>query len=138
MEEEHARFVAASIVLTFEYLHMGGIVYRVRARVRAPGAQFFWGCSPAAVQDLKPENVVVTEKGYVKLADFGFAKFLQGGRTYTLCGTPDYLVTTPRPWHGCARRVVVDGACAHTGTRGYRGQGLRLRRRLVEPGHPHL
>lgn len=30
--------------------------------------------------------------GHLKLADFGFAKELPGGkRTYTLCGTPDYL-----------------------------------------------
>ena len=32
--------------------------------------------------------------GHVKLADFGFAKrcdVLEDGKTYTLCGTPDYL-----------------------------------------------
>jgi serine/threonine protein kinase len=30
--------------------------------------------------------------GYVKITDFGFAKHLADDeRTYTLCGTPDYL-----------------------------------------------
>jgi len=43
-------------------------------------------------RDLKPENILVSQDGYIKLADFGFIKQLQGGdRTFTFCGTPEYI-----------------------------------------------
>ncbi len=54
----------------FEYLHSKDIIYR----------------------DLKPENILIQKNGYLKLTDFGFAKVVSGaGKTYTLCGTPEYL-----------------------------------------------
>lgn len=68
LENDAARFYAAQVVLIFEYLHKQSIVYR----------------------DLKPENLVLDRLGYAHLTDFGFAKRLTG-KTYTLCGTPEYL-----------------------------------------------
>jgi len=61
-------FYTAQMTLIFEYLHSKDIIYR----------------------DLKPENMLLTADGYVKLADFGFAKVVTS-RTYTLCGTPEYI-----------------------------------------------
>lgn len=43
-------------------------------------------------RDLKPENVLVSSDGFLKLADFGFIKkVLKQERTYTFCGTPEYI-----------------------------------------------
>ncbi len=63
-----AQFYSSQVVSMFEYLHSKNIIYR----------------------DLKPENVLIDEVGYLKLTDFGFAKYVES-RTYTLCGTPEYL-----------------------------------------------
>lgn len=40
---------------------------------------------------MKPENLLLDGRGNIKLADFGFAKVLKKDKTYTLCGTPEYL-----------------------------------------------
>jgi serine/threonine protein kinase len=56
------------VLLPLEYLHSLGIVHR----------------------DLKLENVLVAQDGALKLTDFGFAKYIKY-RSWTLCGTPEYL-----------------------------------------------
>mmetsp|Transcript_25853 Transcript_25853/g.40183 ORF Transcript_25853/g.40183 Transcript_25853/m.40183 type:complete len:794 (-) Transcript_25853:80-2461(-) len=43
-----------------------------------------------AYRDLKPENILVDSDGYCVLVDLGFAKIVMD-KTYTLCGTPEYL-----------------------------------------------
>lgn len=63
-----ARFYAAEILMAIEYLHSFDIAYR----------------------DLKPENLLLDARGHIKLSDFGFAKVVPE-RTWTLCGTPEYL-----------------------------------------------
>lgn len=65
---EASRFFAAEIVLAIESLHKQNIVYR----------------------DLKPENLLIDRHGHIKITDFGFAKKVED-RTWTLCGTPEYL-----------------------------------------------
>lgn len=54
--------------MAFEYLHTYKIAFR----------------------DLKPENLLISSTGFLKLCDFGFAKVIDN-KTYTICGTPDYI-----------------------------------------------
>eukprot|EP00934_Nitzschia_sp_Nitz4_P001558 Nitzschia sp. Nitz4//scaffold317_size20466//3252//5378//NITZ4_008662-RA/size20466-processed-gene-0.7-mRNA-1//1//CDS//3329547533//1558//frame0 len=45
-----------------------------------------------AFRDLKPENIMIDKDGYPIIVDFGFAKHIpRGGRTFTCCGTPNYV-----------------------------------------------
>jgi len=67
-DEPTARFYSSCVVEAFDYMHSRDIIYR----------------------DLKPENLVLTDTGYLKVTDFGFAKVVPN-KTFTLCGTPDYL-----------------------------------------------
>lgn len=69
MEETQSKFYVAQVVLALEYLHNLNIAFR----------------------DLKPENIMMDHTGYIKVVDFGFSKQLGNKRTYTLCGTPEYL-----------------------------------------------
>mmetsp|Transcript_33887 Transcript_33887/g.91727 ORF Transcript_33887/g.91727 Transcript_33887/m.91727 type:complete len:365 (-) Transcript_33887:131-1225(-) len=68
LPNDSARFYAGEIILAFSYLHSLNIVYR----------------------DLKPENLLIDSEGHMKITDFGFAKVVED-RTWTLCGTPEYL-----------------------------------------------
>jgi serine/threonine protein kinase len=71
LTRKQAQFYIGSLVCILEAVHGSGIVYR----------------------DLKPENVMLDERGFLKLVDFGLAKRLdpQTGRTFTAVGTMLYM-----------------------------------------------
>ena len=66
----NARFYLASLVTVIDYLHKRNIIYR----------------------DLNPENILINSNGFIKLADFSFAKKLENisDITYSMCGSPEY------------------------------------------------
>ncbi|KUF99810.1 DNA damage response protein WSS1 [Phytophthora nicotianae] len=83
LKEEYAVFYLGCILSALEYLHGQSLLYR----------------------DLKLENLVLDEEGYLKILDFGFAKQdaqraedtddsseqTQNARNLTLCGSMDYM-----------------------------------------------
>ena len=78
--EAQTRFICACLVTSLGRLHNEDYIYR----------------------DLKPENVLLDERGYAKLTDFGLAKSLAvSDVAKTFCGTPEYL----------APEVILDKGC---------------------------
>lgn len=84
--EERTKFYVCELILALSHLHKHRIIYR----------------------DLKPENILLDDEGHIKLTDFGLSKILRKERsaslcgckteeiehlskTYTVCGTPEYL-----------------------------------------------
>ncbi|CAM9896563.1 unnamed protein product [Ectocarpus sp. 6 AP-2014] len=68
-EEAHTKFYSATVLCALQHMHDRCIAYR----------------------DLKPENLVLDDQGYLKIVDLGLAKVIPDGYTWTICGTPDYL-----------------------------------------------
>ncbi|XP_066876738.1 ribosomal protein S6 kinase-related protein isoform X3 [Kogia breviceps] len=68
--EASIRLFAAELILVLCYLHDFGIIHR----------------------DVKMENILLDERGHLKLTDFGLSRHLpQGTRAYTICGTLQYM-----------------------------------------------
>lgn len=70
LPEHIIRFYITQIVIAIGQLHGHGIVHR----------------------DLKLENIMLCQNGYLKLIDYGMAKMLEGDtKAQTLAGTSEYM-----------------------------------------------
>eukprot|EP00747_Dinoflagellata_sp_TGD_P224248 gnl/TRDRNA2_/TRDRNA2_96474_c0_seq1.p1 gnl/TRDRNA2_/TRDRNA2_96474_c0~~gnl/TRDRNA2_/TRDRNA2_96474_c0_seq1.p1 ORF type:complete len:540 (+),score=122.46 gnl/TRDRNA2_/TRDRNA2_96474_c0_seq1:181-1620(+) len=71
LDKPQAQFYLGSMLVVFEYIHEKTIIYR----------------------DLKPENVLIDQDGFIKLIDFGAARKLETAnqKCYTLLGTPHFM-----------------------------------------------
>ena len=71
LDLEMTKFYIANILLIIEELHKNNIIYR----------------------DLKTDSLVIKDNGYLSILDITYAKELKkiSDKTYTLCGTPNYI-----------------------------------------------
>ena len=82
-----ACFIASELLLALEYIHDCGVLHR----------------------DVKTENVLIDDRGHIRLADLNVAKQLLDStedRTYTMVGTP--LVTAPEVLRGGGHSRACD------------------------------
>jgi serine/threonine protein kinase len=55
--------------MAFEYIHKKNIIHR----------------------DIKPENIVIDSDGYLRVTDFGIARYLKTDNAKETSGTPSYM-----------------------------------------------
>ena len=84
LNKEQTQFYGASMLLAINHLHKRKIIYR----------------------DIKPENVMVTTKGYIKIIDFGTVKEIKD-RTSTIIGTSHYMAPEITKGEGYSFQVDI-------------------------------
>ena len=82
--EEQTRFFIACMVHALSYVHENNVIHR----------------------DVKPENLILDDKGYVHLTDFGIAKENKGDNSSETSGTPGYM--SPEVILGIGHSFSVD------------------------------
>jgi len=118
--EEQARFYACELTLALEHLHSKGIMYR----------------------DLKPENILLDAQGHVVLTDFGLSKEnMLGRRTYTMCGTYEYMAPelVTRVGHSIEVDWYALGALMYdmvAGSPPFKGESKQQTIELIKRGRP--
>ena len=91
LNEEELREIASCCLLGLNYLHKKNIIHRVNVSMRID------------VKDIKPDNLLISESGVIKVGDFGLAVQLEHScsKRNSLCGTSMYM----------GPEVYNEGAC---------------------------
>lgn len=91
--EEQTQFIIACLVMALDYLHSNSIIHR----------------------DVKPENLVFDDKGYLHLTDLGIARVWRPENSNDTSGTPGYMAPEVmcRQNHGIAADYFAVGVLAY-------------------------
>ncbi len=90
-EPQRVQLFAAEILLALSYLHDMHFVYR----------------------DLKPENLLLDERGHIRLTDFGLAKKMgKADLAKTFCGTPECVAPSHTLSHSLPH-AAADRLCRY-------------------------
>ena len=110
--EEQTKFFIACIILGLEYCHTNNIIHR----------------------DIKPENLVLDSKGYVKITDFGIAKFQTTNNHKETSGTPGYMAPEVMcaQDHTCAVDYFALGVIGYEFMKGVRPYVGKTRKEIKE------
>ncbi|CAH0486809.1 unnamed protein product [Peronospora farinosa] len=82
--ESFVRYYAAQVVMALEFMHVEGIVSRT----------------------VDPTNLMVDRSGNLRMINLRLSKYVGRGRTYTVCGTPEYLA--PEQITGEGHNIAAD------------------------------
>jgi serine/threonine protein kinase len=119
--EEQTKFFIACLVQALESVHGCGIIHR----------------------DIKPENLVFEQDGYLRLTDFGIARYWSPDNASETSGTPGYMAPEVmcRQNHGVAADYFAVGVIAYecmNGRRPYVGKSRREIRDQILARQVHI
>lgn len=100
LREDDALDIFRQLIYGLEYLHSLAICHR----------------------DLKPENILLDGNGQIRIADFGFARWMRTRIADTFCGSPHYAapeVIRGFPYDGCTADIWSAGVILYALVAGY-------------------
>jgi serine/threonine protein kinase len=119
--EQQTKFFIACLIQALETVHGCGIIHR----------------------DIKPENLVFESDGYLRLTDFGIARYWSPDNASETSGTPGYMAPEVmcRQNHGVAADYFAVGVIAFecmNGRRPYVGKSRREIREQILARQAHI
>lgn len=99
LSQNEIKFIAANLILLMDFLHSNGFAYR----------------------NLKPENILIDSKGYIKISDFKLMREISTVNFHDMTGTHGYMAPEIilNLNHGCASDIFSLGMILYELMMGY-------------------